>query len=130
MDPLAEVAPWLAGSLHENFRQSELHRALAAHRVYFHPYRWTSLGLALLEAMTLGMPVLALSTTEAPRAVPPAAGLLSNDLGELAHRGRQWLQDPELAARSGTAARAHALDRYGLERFLADWDALIGRVVA
>ncbi|MEW1980091.1 glycosyltransferase [Citricoccus sp. NPDC079358] len=130
MDHLAEVAPWLDGRLHENYRQSELHRALAAHRVYFHPYRWTSLGLALLEAMTLGMPVLALSTTEAPRAVPPSAGLLSNDLGELADRGRQWLQDPELAARAGAAARAHALDRYGLERFLADWDMLIGRVTA
>ncbi|WP_313815333.1 glycosyltransferase [Citricoccus sp.] len=130
MDHLAEVAPWLEGGLHENYRQAELHRALAEHRVYLHPYRWTSLGLALLESMMLGMPVLALSTTEAPRAVPPAAGLLSNDLGELADRGRQWLQDPDLAARAGTAARAHALDRYGLERFLADWDELIGRVVA
>ncbi|GAA1120922.1 glycosyltransferase [Citricoccus alkalitolerans] len=130
MDHLAEVAPWLSGGLHENYRQSELHRALAAHRGYFHPYRWTSLGLALLEAMMLGMPVLALSTTEAPRAVPPSAGLLSNDLGELAHRGRQWIQDPELAARAGAAARAHALERYGLARFLTDWDALIGRVVA
>jgi hypothetical protein len=130
MDHLAEVAPWLEGRLHENYRQSELHRALAAHRVYFHPYRWTSLGLALLEAMTLGMPVLGLSTTEATRAVPAAAGLLSNDPAELAERGRQWLQDPASAAEAGAAARAHALDRYGLERFLADWDALIERVLA
>jgi hypothetical protein len=130
MDHLAEVAPWLEGRLHENYRQSELHRALAAHRVYFHPYRWTSLGLALLEAMTLGMPVLGLSTTEATRAVPAAAGLLSNDPAELAERGRQWLQDPASAAEAGAAARAHALDRYGLDRFLAEWDALIERVLA
>jgi Glycosyl transferases group 1 len=130
MDHLAEVAPWLEGRLHENYRQSELHRALAAHRVYFHPYRWTSLGLALLEAMTLGMPVLGLSTTEAPRAVPSSAGLLSNDLAELAERGHQWLQDPASAAEAGAAARSHALDRYGLERFLADWDALLEQVVA
>ncbi|WP_229741663.1 glycosyltransferase [Pseudoclavibacter endophyticus] len=130
MDQLADAAPWLDGRLHENFRQSELHRAMAAHRAYFHPYRWTSLGLALLEAMTLGMPVLALSTTEAPRAVPASAGLLSNDPAELQHRGRQWLDDPGLAADAGAAARAHALDRYGLERFLADWDALTERVVA
>ncbi len=130
MDRLAEVAPWLGGRLHENYRQSELHRALAAHRVYFHPYRWTSLGLALLEAMTLGMPVLGLSTTEAPRAVPAPAGLLSNDPAELAERGRQWLEDPSSAAEAGAAARAHALDRYGLDRFLGDWDALIERVLA
>jgi hypothetical protein len=130
MDHLGEVAPWLEGRLHENYRQSELHHALAAHRVYFHPYRWTSLGLALLEAMTLGMPVLGLSTTEAPRAVPSSAGLLSNDPAELAERGRQWLQDPASAAEAGAAARALALDRYGLERFLADWDALVERVAA
>ncbi|MDI3330873.1 MAG: glycosyltransferase [Micrococcus sp.] len=130
MDHLAEVAPWLEGRLHENYRQSELHRALAAHRVYLHPYRWTSLGLALLEAMTIGLPVLGLSTTEASRAVPSSAGLLSNDPAELAERGRHWLEDPASAAEAGAAARAHALDRYGLDRFLADWDALIERVVA
>jgi hypothetical protein len=130
MDDLAEVAPWLEGCLHENYRQSELHRALAAHRVYFHPYRWTSLGLSLLEAMTIGLPVLALATTEAPRAVPSSAGLLSNDPAALARRGRQWLDDPGRAAEAGAAARAHALDRYGLERFLADWDKLIERVTS
>lgn len=130
MDHLAQTAPWLRDRLHEDYRQSELHRALAAHRVYLHPYRWTSLGLALLEAMTLGLPVLGLSTTEAPRAVPAAAGLLSNDLDELAERARRWLADPGLAAQAGAAARAHALDRYGLERFLADWDAFLERVVA
>ena len=130
MDRLAEVAPWLSGRLHENYRQSELHRALAAHRAYLHPYRWTSLGLALLEAMTLGMPVLGLSTTEGPRAVPAAAGLLSNDPAELAGRARQWLDDPGAAADAGAAARAHALERHGLDRFLADWDALLEKVVA
>ena len=42
--------------------------------------RWTSLGLSLLEAMQLGMPVVALATTEATVAVPPEAGVVSNDV--------------------------------------------------
>ena len=62
--------------------------------------------------------------------MPSAAGLLSNDPAELTARARQWLDDPGLAARAGEAARAHALEHYGLERFLADWDEQIGRVVA
>lgn len=125
MDELAELAPHLAPTLHENPPQAELHRTLGRHRAYFHPYRWTSLGLALLEAMTLGMPVLALSTTEAPHAVPPEAGLLSNDPDELLARARGWLHDRDAAAAAGAAARDHALRHYGLGRFLADWDTVL-----
>jgi glycosyltransferase involved in cell wall biosynthesis len=108
MDQLAAHAPHMAGRLHENYPQERLHGALGAHRAYFHPYRWTSLGLALLEAMTIGMPVLGLSTTEAPRAVPPGRGLLSNDPEALAAQARRWLDDHDAAAAAGTAAREHA----------------------
>ena len=130
MDRLAEHAPHMAGRLHENYPQEKLHAALGAHRAYFHPYRWTSLGLALLEAMTIGMPVLGLSTTEAPRAVPPGAGLLSNDPEALAAQARQWLNDPDAAAAAGTAAREHALRHYGADRFLAEWDRILEKVTA
>jgi len=43
--------------------QDRLHRELARRRVYVHPCRWTSLGLSLLEAMHLGVPVVSLGTT-------------------------------------------------------------------
>jgi glycosyltransferase involved in cell wall biosynthesis len=130
MEQLAALAPHMAGRLHENYPQERLHAALGAHRAYFHPYRWTSLGLALLEAMTLGMPVLGLSTTEAPRAVPPEAGLLSNDPEALAARARQWLDDPDAASAAGAAAREHALTHFGSDRFLADWDRILEKVTA
>ena len=60
-----------------------MHAELAARRVYVHPYRWTSLGLSLLEAMHLGMPVVALAATEAVEAVPREAGVLSTNPDEL-----------------------------------------------
>ena len=109
--------------------RSELHRQLARRRVYLHPVRWTSLGLSLLEAMHLGMPVVALATTEALRAVPPEAGVLSTDVAELRRAAARLLADPQEAARRGAAGRAHALQKYGLGRFLADWDALLHRHV-
>lgn len=129
MDALEAAAPHLAGRTRENYPQAQLHRALGAHRAYFHPYRWTSLGLALLEAMTIGLPVLALATTEAPRAVPAEAGLLSSNPAELAERARTWLADPDAAAAAGRAAREHALTHYGLTRFLRDWDTLLEEMV-
>src|SRR5215207_3085290 len=49
---------------------ADLHAEMARRRVYLHPIRWTSLGLSLLEAMHLGMPVVALGTTEVHEAVP------------------------------------------------------------
>ena len=56
---------------HEDLPQAALHDELARRRVYLHPCRWTSLGLRCIEAMHLGMPVVALATTEAAEAVPP-----------------------------------------------------------
>jgi hypothetical protein len=103
----------------------ELHRELARCRVYLHPLRWTSLGLALLEAMHLGMPVLALATTEAARAVPAEAGGISTSVEELLRCATLLVSDPEEARRRGKAAREAALERYGLDRFLADWDELL-----
>src|SRR5206468_4470138 len=100
--------------------QDELHAEMARRRAYVHPIRWTSLGLSLLEAMHLGMPVVALGTTEVPTAVPPLAGVVSADPDVLADALARFVADPEAARLAGKAARAAALDRFGLGRFLAD----------
>lgn len=102
-----------------------LHRELGTHRAYLHPFRWTSLGLALIEAMHLGMPVLALGSTEAWRAVPAGAGWVSSDPNELAAAARHLLSHPEAAREAGFIAREAALARYGLGRFLADWEEVL-----
>ena len=128
MAELVSRAPQLTGRVHENLRQSTMHLELAEHRAYLHPYRWTSLGLALIEVMTIGQPVLALSTTEAPDAVPAAAGVVSNDLDVLVQTAHRWMRDPAEARERGAAARQHALQRYGLQRFLDDWDATLKEV--
>ena len=114
----------------ENPPQHVLHDEMARRRVYLHPIRWTSLGLSLIEAMHLGVPVVALATTEAPEAVPPAAGTVSTDVRLLAQEVRRLVADPGLARERGVAGRAAALDRYGLERFLADWDDLLEEVAS
>jgi hypothetical protein len=108
--------------------QARLHAEMARRRAYVHPVRWTSLGLSLLEAMHLGMPVVAVGTTEVREAVPPAAGYVSTSVEVLVDGLQRLLADPDEARERGRAARRAALDRYGLERFLADWDALLAEV--
>lgn len=103
---------------------------LPRRRVYLHPVRWTSLGLSLIEAMHLGMPVAALATTEVPAAVPSAAGVTATSPDALAAACRVLIGDPEAARQAGLAARAYARKRYGLGRFLADWDRLLTAVTS
>jgi hypothetical protein len=108
--------------------QDRMHSELARRRVYVHPIRWTSLGLSLLEAMHLGMPVVALGTTEVHEAVPPEAGVVSTKVDVLVEAMRRLVRDREEAAERGRAARAAALERYGLARFLERWDGLLKEV--
>ncbi|TQE39430.1 glycosyltransferase [Streptomyces ipomoeae] len=108
--------------------QGELHPAMARCRLYVHPVRWTSLGLSLLEAMFLGMPVVALDTTEVREAVPDGAGVISNRFDVLEDAVREFLADPALARSTGEAARAAAQARYGEPRFRNDWERLVKEV--
>ncbi|MFQ6228157.1 glycosyltransferase [Nocardia sp. NPDC002869] len=110
--------------------QAALHEEMARRRVYLHTARWTSLGLSLLEAMQLGMPVVALATTEAVRAVPPEAGALSTDIAVLTARFHEFLHEPDLAVLAGKSGRQYALEHYGLDTFLRRWDGLLAEITA
>jgi glycosyltransferase involved in cell wall biosynthesis len=110
---------------HDDPPQREMHAAVAQRRAYLHLCRWTSLGLSLIEAMRMGMPVIALATTEAVAAVPPDAGVLSTRVSTLVEAAQWLIDEPDEAARLGARARRVAAARYGLDRFLADWDRLL-----
>jgi glycosyltransferase involved in cell wall biosynthesis len=100
-----------------------LHRFLADYRFLFSPIRYTSLPLALIEAMTIGMPVVALATTELPTAVLHGeTGYISCDIDALIEHMRFLLSDYEEATRLGRNARAVAQQRFGLDRFIRDWN--------
>jgi glycosyltransferase involved in cell wall biosynthesis len=116
-------------AVHEDLPQDRMHTELARRRLYVHTSRWTSLGLSLLEAMHLGMPVVALAATEVPVAVPPEAGVVATRREELVAAIGRFLADQDFAAAAGAAARRHALEHYGLQRFLDDWDRLLAAEV-
>nr|BFE58177.1 glycosyltransferase [Dactylosporangium thailandense] len=112
-------------AVHDDPPQAAMHTELARRRAYLHLCRWTSLGLSLIEAMTIGVPVVALATTEAVEAVPPGAGVLSTNVDALVDAALWLIESPGEARRLGAAGRAAALRRYGLDRFLSDWDRLL-----
>jgi glycosyltransferase involved in cell wall biosynthesis len=128
LDSFAKVAPvdvFGMGTTRGDVRPPALHDEIAQRRVYLHTARWTSLGLSLLEAMHLGMPVVVFAGTEAVRAVPPEAGVLSTDIQALVRGFRDLLNEPDYAVLAGKSAREYALRRYGLDAFLAAWNHLL-----
>jgi hypothetical protein len=56
--------------------------------------------------------------------------VLSTDPARLHLAFGTYLRDPDAARAAGVAARAAALERYGLARFLADWDDVLDRLGA
>jgi glycosyltransferase involved in cell wall biosynthesis len=110
--------------------QHRMHAELASRRVYLHPIRWTSLGLALIESMMLGLPVVGLATAEAAVSVPSDAGVVATDLSVLHDALRTYRADPDLARAHGTRAREIATRRFAVSRFLDDWDDVLAETVA
>jgi glycosyltransferase involved in cell wall biosynthesis len=98
---------------------------VARRRVYLHTARWTSLGMALVEAMYLGMPVVAVASTMAPLVVPAEAGVVSADVKTLAFALEAFVTDLPAATAAGKAARDFAMAHFALDRFLAEWDEVI-----
>ncbi len=104
--------------------QAEVHERMKAYRFYFNPIRYTSLPLSVLEAMELGLPVVALATTELVTVIKDGEnGFIDTDVEKLIGCMHRLLADPEEARRIGEAGQRTARERFGLERFVADWEA-------
>lgn len=101
----------------------DLLRLEATYRFFFNPVRYTSMPLSVIEAMAVGLPIVALATTELPSVVPHReAGVVTNDLDELLSGMDQLLRDRDLAGRMGKRAREIARETFGIQRFIGDWE--------
>jgi glycosyltransferase involved in cell wall biosynthesis len=99
------------------------------HRFFFNPIRYTSLGLAVCEAMMLGMPVVGLATTEMTTVIENGrSGFIDTDVDTLMGKMQMLLDDPQTAKKLGENALESARARFGIERFARDWSRTIEEV--
>ena len=109
----------------------ELPAFVARYRFLFNPIRYTSLGLAVIETMLIGVPVVALATTEYATAIENGvSGYVDTDVERLCEAMERLLDDPDEARRLGEGARRRAHARFSIDRFAADWDRVLRSVVA
>src|SRR4051812_46228582 len=93
------------------------------YRFYLHPIRFTSLGLALIEAMLVGLPVVGLATTELVTVIENGvSGFIDTDVAKLIEPMRMLLENSDEARRIGQAGQRVAAERFDIRRFVRDWE--------
>jgi glycosyltransferase involved in cell wall biosynthesis len=96
---------------------------ISRYRFFFNPIRYTSLGLAVCEAMMAGIPVVALATTEYPAVIRNGeSGYIHNDIDDLVCSMDKLLKDKDLAATIGGGGRKEAEKKFDLKRFTQQWE--------
>jgi hypothetical protein len=110
-------------------QHAQLPAFAARYRFLFNPIRYTSLGLAVIEAMMVGLPVVALATTEVATVIENGrSGYIDTDVDALVERMHELLADPALASELGAGARRRAQERFGIGRFIDDWMRVFAEV--
>ena len=119
-----------AGGLGEVLH-SDLPAFASRYRFFFNPIRYTSMGLAVIECMMAGLPIVALATTEMTTVIRNGEnGFIGTDVDFLLEKMNFLLEKPEEARQLGRQARHCALERFNIKRFVADWNAAFAEVTA
>ncbi|MET0930136.1 MAG: glycosyltransferase family 4 protein [Aeromicrobium sp.] len=80
-------------------------------------WKWTEqFGLAYLEALATGLPIVTTVCGTNHEAVPPPNDLVADDAGVLAEAMIGWLEDPARRAAAGASNRAHVLEHHEIAR--------------
>ena len=117
----AQLGVEVLGRIRDRARVAELYAGASAFAIpsFFDPYP-----LVLLEAMAFGLPVVTTAQTGTPEMVTDGiTGRVVDlgDAGQLADALLEVLQDPETAARLGSAARRQIAERF-------TWDRVVERM--
>uniref|UniRef100_UPI003D7F6CB0 glycosyltransferase n=1 Tax=Pedobacter sp. TaxID=1411316 RepID=UPI003D7F6CB0 len=108
----------------------QLPEFMSQYRFLFNPIRYTSLGLAVCEAMALGMPIVGLATTEMAVAIKDGhSGFIHTDINYLIDRMKFLLDDHSAAMTISKHARERAMEKFNINRFTQEWETLFQHVI-
>lgn len=101
----------------------QLPHFISKYRFFFNPIRYTSLGLAVIEAMMTGLPVVALATTEYVTVIQnEKSGFINTDVEYLIDKMQLLLENKQLATETGQTGKDYAVERFDIKRFTKDWE--------
>ncbi len=110
---------------------TKLPEFISHYRFFFNPIRYTSMGLAVIEAMMTGVPVLALATTEQATVIKNYEnGFIDSDVDYLVHKMKLLLTNKSLAYEIGEQGKKYAIDRFDINRFTEEWKNIFESAIA
>lgn len=109
---------------------SGLPEFISHYRFFFNPIRYTSLGLAVIEAMMTGLPVVALATTEYVTVIQnKKTGFINTDIDCLIDNMQFLLENKQVAKEMGLRGKDYADERFDIKKFTEEWENIFELVV-
>jgi len=123
----------IAGRVHFLGARRDLGNILSAIDIFAMPSYWEGLPLSMVLAMGAGLPVVASRVAGIPEVVKDGVtGVLvdAGDSNQLARALVTLVNDRQLRARLGAAAKAFVLPRFGIDGYVASMTTLYDRLLA
>jgi glycosyltransferase involved in cell wall biosynthesis len=112
-------------------KHSDLPEFISHYRFFFNPIRYTSMPLAVCEAMMVGMPIVGLATTEMASSVQNGvSGFIDTNVDKLMNYMLELMKSRALANELSKGARRAAEDRFNIQRFVRDWNQAFHEVTS
>lgn len=108
----------------------DLVSTLADHRYYLNTSQHSPIPLSLMEAMSIGLPIVTTAKQEIPKIIKHGVnGLMSNDPAELVEFCKQLENDKDYAFQLGQVARQTIIDNFSIEKFVDNWNRVFYSVI-
>lgn len=97
--------------------------------VFLNTSLWRSCPMSLLEAMSVGCPIVTTATTTIPDFIENGEnGFITNDPVAMKERLEELIKNPDLGKKIGDAGRKTIIKEFGQGRFLQEWDDVFQKV--
>lgn len=107
-----------------------LRKEFSKYRAYFNPTKRSSTPLTMLEAMSVGLPVVSTAGMGFSGIIKNGInGFTSNNVNTLAKKINLLVEDKKLAQRLGENAQKTIRDKFSVARFVRQWNDLFNEVI-
>jgi len=123
-----EVNPWgETPGLSKMADNADHLRTLYRHAsVYLNTTLWSSCPFSLLEAMSVGCPIVTTATTMMPEFIENGVnGFITNDAKSMREYLVELISNPEMGKKIGEAGRQTVIQKFGQQRFVDEWNEVL-----